>query len=86
MERLLIPYTVVNLVVFALYGIDKYKAIHRQWRIPEATLLGAAVIGVFGALAGMYVCRHKTKKPKFVITVPVIAVIEIGMFLYFFAG
>lgn len=86
MERVVISYMIVNLVVFTLYGIDKYKAIHRQWRIPEATLLGAAVFGVFGALTGMYVWHHKTKKPKFVITVFVIAVIEIGVFLCVFAG
>ena len=48
-------YLVMNLIVFAMYGIDKYKAVHHKWRIPEATLIGAAVFGVFGALAGMYV-------------------------------
>lgn len=71
-------YLVMNLIVFAMYGIDKYKAVHHKWRIPEATLIGAAVFGVFGALAGMYVIRHKTKKPKFFITVPAILVLEIA--------
>lgn len=69
-------YVLSNLVVFVMYGIDKSKAIHHKWRIPEATLLGAAVFGVFGALAGMYFFRHKTKKPKFFITVPLILVLE----------
>ena len=72
-------YMGINFIVFVLYGIDKYKAIHKKWRIPETTLLGAAVIGGIGALAGMYVFHHKTKKPKFYITVPVILVLEVVM-------
>lgn len=75
---LLLGYLIVNVIVFIMYGIDKYKATHKKWRIPEATLIGAAVLGVFGALAGMYVIRHKTKKPKFYITVPVILVLEVA--------
>ncbi len=79
MEKWLLPgYLVVNLIVFAMYGIDKYKAKKKLWRIPEATLIGAAVFGVLGALAGMYFFRHKTKKPKFFVTVPVILVLELA--------
>lgn len=76
MKWMLLLYVLSNVVVFVMYGIDKYKAIHHKWRIPETTLLGAAVIGVFGALSGMYFFRHKTRKPKFFITVPLILVLE----------
>lgn len=87
MEKwLLLGYLAVNLIVFVMYGVDKYKATHKMWRIPEATLLTAAVFAVFGALAGMKFFRHKTKKPKFYITVPVILVLElavtIGLYLF----
>lgn len=83
---LLLGYLAVNFIVFVMYGIDKYKATHKKWRIPEATLIGAAVFGVLGALAGMYFFRHKTKKPKFTVTVPVILVLEIvlGICMYRF--
>ncbi len=80
----ILAYVVLNVVVFVLYGIDKYKAIHKKWRIPETTLLGAAVIGVLGALAGMYAFHHKTKKPKFYITVPVILVLEVVLAVSWF--
>lgn len=76
MEYFFISYVVINLIVFVMYGIDKRKAIKQRWRIPEATLLCAAVFGVFGALAGMKVFRHKTKKPKFFMTVWLILVLE----------
>ena len=46
----IILFLIVNLVVFAMYGIDKWKAIHHKWRIPEATLISAAFFGVVGAL------------------------------------
>lgn len=80
----LIGYLVVNIIVFMMYGIDKYKAIHKEWRIPEVTLLMGAVFGVFGALAGMYFFRHKTKKPKFFVTVPVILMFEVALAIYFY--
>ena len=52
----------VNLLAFALYGIDKWKARHNRWRIPESTLLlFAACGGSVGALLGMYLFRHKTR-------------------------
>ena len=44
---------VVNIVAFILYGTDKAKAMHHQWRIKEAVLIGIAFVGgAFGAFAG----------------------------------
>lgn len=83
MERWILPYVIVNIVVFSMYGVDKYKAKHKKWRIPEATLLTAAVFGVLGAMAGMYFFRHKTKKSKFFVTVPVILVLEAILLVLF---
>ncbi|MCQ2199312.1 MAG: DUF1294 domain-containing protein [Paludibacteraceae bacterium] len=66
-----------NLVVFAVYAIDKYKARRNKWRIPEKTLVLLAFLGgAFGALAGMYSIRHKTKHLKFQILVPLAAVLN----------
>lgn len=77
--ELAVVYILINLVVMIMYGVDKYKAIHHRWRIPETTLIGAAVFGVFGALAGMLLFRHKIRKPEFYITVPAIMVIEVAI-------
>ena len=35
----LIYYLVINIVGFLSMGLDKYKAKHNHWRIPEKTLL-----------------------------------------------
>ena len=63
---------IVNLAAFILYGVDKRRAICGMYRIPEKVLLGVAVAGgAYGAGLGMYVFRHKTRKTKFRIMVPV---------------
>lgn len=68
---------IVNLVTWILYGVDKRKAIKGAWRIPEKTLILSAVIGgSVGALAGMMMFRHKIRKVKFMVGVPVIFVIQ----------
>lgn len=62
---------ILNLLSFFLYGLDKYRAIHNQWRIPERLLLLLAVLGgAFGALFAMRLFRHKTKKTKFKLLIP----------------
>ena len=55
MLQILIGYlAMVNVVAFVTYGIDKLKARRNQWRIPESTLMGIAVLGgSFGAMIGM---------------------------------
>ena len=58
-------YAVINLVAFAAYRWDKRKAKKDRWRTPEATLILLGLIGPWGAVAGMQVFRHKTRKPKF---------------------
>lgn len=75
---MLIYLILINAVGFGLMLADKYKARKNLWRIPEATLLGVALVGgSLGVLAGMYTVRHKTKHLKFTVGVPVILVLQI---------
>lgn len=85
MRNIIIYACVINIITFFMYGLDKQKAKRRQWRIPESTLLGAAVIGgSIGAFLGMQIFRHKTKKAKFYIGVPMIFVLQIvGIWVIF---
>jgi uncharacterized membrane protein YsdA (DUF1294 family) len=74
----------LNIVAFLAFGIDKYKAQHNMWRIPESTLLTMATLGgSIGALAGMKVWRHKTLHNKFRIGIPVIIVLQIMAIVWF---
>lgn len=59
-------------------GIDKRKAIKRNFRIPEATLFMIALIGgSIGSIIGMQVFRHKTRHWYFVYGMPAILVLQI---------
>lgn len=81
---LLCVYGIVNLVVFGLYAADKAKAKKGAWRTPEIKLMTAGVVGIIGALLGMVVCHHKTKKPLFSVGLPVIFFVEaaLAVFVY----
>ena len=70
----------VNAAALALMLVDKQKARRGVWRIPEATLLGIAVFGgSIGAIAGMYLFRHKTRHLKFSLGLPLILAVQIGL-------
>jgi len=79
--------TVWNIIVFAMYGLDKQKARRKSRRISEATLLlSAALMGGVGALLGMHAFRHKTKHMKFKIGVPLLLILNIAVvciYIYF---
>ena len=78
MNNLLYLYLgMINLIGFFIMFIDKNRAIHKQWRIPEKTLLLISLIGgSIGMYIGMQVFRHKTKHLKFTIGIPLIFIIE----------
>lgn len=78
-----------NLIVFCVYGLDKYKAQKDKWRIPEKTLiLLAFLMGGLGAFLGMRIFRHKTKHTLFTVGVPLCLLLNIAAlyFLLFWHG
>ena len=65
--------------------IDKKKAENGKWRIQEKTIFMVTILGGgIGTILGMYIFRHKTKKLQFTIGLPVITILEIIGFLYYF--
>ena len=83
---LLVYLVFINIVGFAMMGIDKKKAKKRSFRIPEASLFIIAVIGgSLGSIAGMYFFKHKTRHWYFVYGMPAILVLHIilALVLYF---
>lgn len=80
----------MNLIAFIMFGVDKFKASHDLWRIPESTLILFAFLGgAIGALAGMKVFHHKTRKIKFRILIPAALVFNIavaGFIIYKITG
>ena len=71
-----------TLIAFALMGVDKWKARHDSWRIPEKTLFLSAILGgSVGALAEMFLFRHKTKHLSFTVGMPLILAVQIVLVL-----
>ena len=65
--------------------IDKKKAENGKWRIQEKTIFMVTILGGgIGTILGMYIFRHKTKKLQFTIGLPVITILEIIGFVYYF--
>lgn len=70
-------------MVFLVYAADKDKARRGRWRIPEATLLWLALLGgSAGALVAIYGVRHKRRKPRFALGVPLMLVAHVGLSLW----
>ncbi len=69
---IVIVYIVAISVMAAILTIlDKWKAKHNKWRIPENTLM---IVGLLGGALAMYITmktiRHKTLHKKFMIGLP----------------
>lgn len=76
----------INIVAAAVTVSDKKKALVHSWRVKESTLL---IISALGGSLGMYITmktiRHKTKKKKFMVGIPLIFILQvliIGAVLY----
>lgn len=75
---------IINIITFALYGLDKWRAMTRQWRIREKKLIGLALIGgSVGAMIGMTIFHHKTRKWYFKLGIPAILVIQATLVIHF---
>ena len=83
-QELWLYYLCVNLLAFVCFGIDKYKARNQFWRIPEKVLLTLALIGGgVGALAGMHIFHHKTRKLLFRIGVPAALIFHVCLLVWY---
>lgn len=75
-------FLLINLFTYALFYVDKQRAINHQYRISEKILINLILIGGFvGAYFGMYHFHHKTKKTKFKIAL-ISGVVIFGLLLY----
>ena len=84
-KNVVIYLLVINVITFLTMLIDKKKAEKGRWTIKESTLLTLALLGgSIGEMLGMYVFRHKTKKPRFFIGVPVMLVLQIILLIMIF--
>lgn len=76
--------SVISIITFIIFGIDKRKAVKHQRRIPESTLLSLTFLGgTAGVLLGMLIFRHKISKRSFLLKFIGIVVMQI-MLVYLY--
>lgn len=79
-QMLCVYAVVINIVLFAVMGLDKYKARNGLWRIPEKTLFGLAIAGgSIGGILGMQLFRHKTRHLSFKLGFPAILIGQLAL-------
>lgn len=85
LEQLAMAYIgLTSLFSFVIMGIDKRKAVKGAYRISEKFLFTCAFAGgSAGILAGMYIFRHKIRRWKFKLGIPVILVLEMYLYVKF---
>lgn len=80
LDRFLVFWLVIllwNILTFLLMGLDKLKSSRGHWRISEATLLTSAfLMGGIGSWLGSAVFRHKSRKIKFMVLLPISVVVN----------
>lgn len=68
---------IINLAAAAVTVLDKHRAKHHLWRIPESRLLLLSALGGSPAmLLTMLLIRHKTKHAKFMVGIPAIMAVQ----------
>ncbi len=81
-------YTIVavwNVIVILIFGFDKLCAKKKKRRVSEKFLIMSALcMGALGALLGMLLFNHKTKKPKFKFGVPALLLLNIAFVALYF--
>ena len=74
---------VINLIAYLMFWADKKFAQKGMWRISEHSLIVVSLLGgSIGSLIAMYTVRHKTKKLRFSVGIPIILICEIAIFVY----
>ena len=72
LKYIFVAMTVINVMSFIMYGLDKYFAVKGKWRIREVTLLSMSAIGGgIGSLIGMLLFKHKLSKRYFRFLIPI---------------
>ena len=81
MPLILLALSIANLIAFGLFAIDKTRARSGRRRIPERTLLTAALFGGLGTWLGQRLLRHKTRKQPFAAWLDLILTLHILLLL-----
>ena len=74
----------LSVLAFVLMGFDKGRARRGGRRVAELTFFSLALLGgTPGAILGMYVFRHKTRHWYFKWGLPILLLVQLATWLWF---
>ena len=74
---------IINIITFAVFGIDKKKAIDGKFRISESALFLLSLLGgSLGGFIAMHTFHHKTKKWYFKFGIPLILIAQVLLIIF----
>ena len=78
MKILIIYLIVINIIAVVVTIHDKRAAKRGSWRVKERTLMLISALGGAPLMyLTMHIIRHKTRKPFFMIGIPLVFVLEL---------
>lgn len=78
---------IISTVAVWLTAKDKYAACHKRRRVAENSLLAVALLGGSAAMfLTMQIIRHKTKKAKFMLGIPLLFVLQVATIWWIFCA
>jgi len=84
LTSIIIFLAIINIMTFLLYGFDKLSARLNWRRVPEKTLwLSAFLGGSIGAIIGMQLFRHKTKKTSFQFVFAILVLLQVALVILY---
>lgn len=87
MKWLLIWVLALSMLDFVLMGVDKRRARQNRRRVPEKTFFAVALLGGSpGAIAGMWLFRHKTRHWYFRFGFPLLTALQLALLLWLALG
>lgn len=76
-------FALMNIAGFFTCVVDKRRARKRKWRIPEKTIFIIAFIGgSLGVYFALLLLRHKTRRLRFMIGIPIILFMQVCISVY----
>ena len=82
-EILILFLIIINFLSILITVIDKLAAKNKKTRFSEATLILFSVLGgSVGMFLTMHIIHHKTRKPKFMLGIPIIIALQLLLTLY----
>jgi uncharacterized membrane protein YsdA (DUF1294 family) len=76
-----------NLAGLVTVSVDKSRAVHHRWRIPERVFFTMAALGAApGVYGGCLLFRHKTKHRSFMWGIPAILVLQVAVIVWVLFG